>query len=111
MPLKTKRRNATFHAPYERPMGRNAEGRHSASREHGGYGVLYEGYINGPFFFFETAQATAARIHGRTVRWIDFAKESSRDESFRNRLATLDAPLTFPVYGPGQLAPIVWPVK
>ena len=112
MPIpRAKRRNATFHAPYEVAKGRDRETHRPVSSDHGGYGVLYEGYLNGPFFFFEAAQATAARIHGLTVRWVDFAKESSRDESFRNRLATLNAPLTFPVYGPGQLAPIVWPSK
>ena len=111
MPRKTKRRNATFHAPYEDATRQDRETHRPVTSDHGGYGVLYEGYINGPFFLYEAALAAASRIQGRTVRWTDFVKESSRDASFRDRLITLTTPLTFPVYGFGQLAPVVWPSK
>lgn len=95
----------TFLAPYESRHGSSRP----VPRDHGGYGVLAEGYINGPFMLFENAVAKANRIYGgRVVRWVDFITESTSDPVFRMRLAEIREPLTCPVYAPGQLAPVVW---
>jgi hypothetical protein len=103
--------NATFHAPYERPGGSDKTHRLSSGRNHGGYGILAEGYIHGPFFYYEVALARVARLtgtSGRVVRWVDYVTESSREPAFCSALVKLTEPLTFPVYGKGQLAPVVW---
>jgi hypothetical protein len=103
-------------APYEEPAP-GAKPRPNAAHlvpvttDHGGYGVLVvEGYIHGPFCLYENAlKASARNGSGRVVRWADFITESVADVAFRKRLLTLVRPLTLPVYGYRQLAPVVWP--
>lgn len=104
--------NAHFYAPYEAKEGRNREHHRPVEPAHGGYGVLADGYLNGPFFLYEAARRQAARMAGRgstVVRWVDYVRQSSRDAGFQVRIAGLACPLTFPVYGLGHPAPIVWP--
>jgi hypothetical protein len=103
--------NASFHAPYERHTGTDKTHRLSCGRDHGGYGILAEGYIHGPFFFYEYALNRVARLtgtSGRVVRWVDYVAQSSRETAFCSALVKLTDPLTFPVYGKGVLAPVVW---
>ena len=103
--------NASFHAPYEMHRGSDKTHRLSAGRDHGGYGILAEGYIHGPFFFYEFAESRLAKLtggRGLVVRWVDYVAQSSRETAFCTALVKLTDALTFPVYGKGQLAPVVW---
>jgi hypothetical protein len=70
------------------------------TREHGGYGVVTEGYITGPFFCYENAERTSERLIGAcVVRWTDFITQSTRDGEFARHLAKAKEPITTKIRG------------
>jgi hypothetical protein len=97
-------------APYERAAAK-AELASNADRTvrsvvghgHGGYAVAAEGYVTGPFFWYESASRVAATFTDAiVVRWVDFVIESTREEKFSRLIEKLTEPMTVKIKGYGR---------
>jgi len=89
-----------FLTPYEA----EPEGTHTSRRaphELGGYGVLLNDHITGPFFWYENA----IKRPGIVVRWSDFVTRNTNHPAFRKLVLALPKPLHFPVNGFGRPVP------
>jgi hypothetical protein len=76
---------------------------HPVTAHHGGYGVVAEGYIVGPYAWFENAEQKAGMLtRAMVVRWVDFVSTSTINPAFRAFVATLKDPLTVKIVGYGR---------